>query len=301
MSATLALAFGAGLLAIANPCGFALLPGFLSLYIGGSEQGEPLLARTAQGFVVGLVLSVSFGGVFVVAGLAVSAGLRPFLDLIPWLAALIGAGLVVLGLMMLAGRHVGLTPASRIHVGVGVGSTAGYRRVALFGATYAIASLSCTLGIFLVVIGQALATANPWDVVAVFVAYAAGSSSILIALALSAALAKGALARTVHRLLPAVNRISGALLTASGLYLILYWLPTLGGAAVPDSPLIRFSAEVSSSFATFFSARTALFAGGLGALLTIGIALLWLDARAPSSASEARLDERRGGGSGSAL
>ncbi len=286
MSATLALAFGAGLVAIANPCGFALLPGFLGLYLGSPEEDQPLLSRAAQGFLVGLVLSVSFGGVFVVAGLAVSAGLRSFLALVPWLAVLIGAGLTVLGLMMLAGRHVGLVAASRVRVGGN--SAAGYRRVALFGATYAIASLSCTLGIFLVVIGQALATANAGQLVAVFAAYAAGSSSILIALSLSAALAKGGLARGVRRFLPVVNRVSGALLTASGVYLILYWVPTLGGAAVPDSSLVRFSAEVSSTLAPFFSAHRAVFAGGLAALLAIGVILLWVDARADASAPGAR-------------
>lgn len=285
MSATLALAFGAGLVAIANPCGFALLPGFLGLYLGSPEEHQPLISRAARGFLVGLVLSASFGGVFVVAGLAVSAGLRSFLALVPWLAVLIGAGLTVLGLMMLAGRHVGLVSAGRVRLGGN--SVTGYRRVALFGATYAIASLSCTLGIFLVVIGQALAAANAGQLVAVFAAYAAGSSSILIALSLSAALAKGGLERGVRRFLPVVNRVAGALLTASGVYLILYWVPTLGGA-VPDSPLIRFSAEVSSTLAPFFSAHRAVFAGGLAALLAIGVTLLWLNARPAASAPEAR-------------
>jgi len=232
------------------------------------------------------VLSASFGGVFVVAGLAVSAGLRSFLALVPWLAVLIGAGLTVLGLMMLAGRHVGLVSAGRVRVGGN--SVTGYRRVALFGATYAIAWLSCTLGIFLAVIGQALAAANAGQLVAVFAAYAAGSSSILIALSLSAALAKGGLERGVRRFLPVVNRVAGALLTASGVYLILYWVPTLGGAVVPDSSLVRFSAEVSSILAPFFSAQRAVFAAGLAALLVIGGILLWVDARAAARAPEAR-------------
>ena len=50
MSATLALAFGAGLVAIANPCGFALLPGFLGLYLGSPEEHPPLISRAARGF-----------------------------------------------------------------------------------------------------------------------------------------------------------------------------------------------------------------------------------------------------------
>jgi len=40
MSAPLAIAFAAGLLAAVNPCGFALLPGFLGLYLGGRDDAD---------------------------------------------------------------------------------------------------------------------------------------------------------------------------------------------------------------------------------------------------------------------
>ena len=39
MNAPLAFAFGAGLLATVNPCGLALLPGFLGVYLGAGERG----------------------------------------------------------------------------------------------------------------------------------------------------------------------------------------------------------------------------------------------------------------------
>ncbi|MGH2743569.1 MAG: cytochrome c biogenesis CcdA family protein [Thermoleophilaceae bacterium] len=284
MNAPIALAFGAGLLATVNPCGLALLPSFLGLYLGSSEDGaaeRSLLARAAQGFLVGAVLSASFGAVFVMAGLIVSAGLRSFIDIVPWLAAAIGAALVVLGFAIVAGRRVALVAASRVRVGSA--ATGGYRRVAAFGITYALASLSCTLAVFLAVVGQALAAADPLRFVAVFAAYAAGSATVLIALSLSAALAKGALARAVRKLVPLVNRLAGALLAASGAYLILYWLPVLGGATVPDSPLIRFSASLSSSLSAFFSQHTTDFALGLGALLALGVAALALERRRRSA------------------
>jgi cytochrome c-type biogenesis protein len=180
---------------------------------------------------------------------------------------------------------VALVAASRVKVGSGYAE--GYRRVAAFGVTYALASLSCTLAVFLAVVGQALAVDNPLRFVAVFAAYAAGSATVLIALSLSAALAKGALARTVRRLAPVVNRLAGALLAASGAYLILYWLPTLEGATVPDSPLIRFSAQLSSSLSEFFSRHTSDFAVGLAVLTALGLAALVIEhgRRTPITAS----------------
>ncbi len=281
MSTSIAFAFGAGLLATVNPCGFAMLPSFLSLYLGSRDDTTGtggVASRASQGFVVGLVLSAAFGGVFLVAGLIVSAGLRSFLEVVPWLATLIGAALMIVGIAMLAGRHVGLTSASRI--GVQQHASHGLRRVAVFGATYAVASLSCTLAVFLIVIGQALAAANPLELLAVFAAYAAGSASVLIALAMSAALAKGTLERMLQRTVPVVSRIAGGLLVVSGVYLILYWLPALGGGnAASDSWMARVSEGASSTLAEFFRSNTEVFAGILAGLIVLGIGLFAVQRR----------------------
>lgn len=229
MSTVVTLAFGAGLLATVNPCGFALLPGFLSLYLGGSEdEAAPTdtLSRARQGFAVGLVLSGAFSAVFVLTGLVVSAGLRSVVTAVPWVAYTIGLVLIALGGLMLAGRRVSLLSASRLQPGIE--QRTGYARVAAFGVAYALASLSCTLAVFLVVVSQALTVSGVVQTLAVFAAYAAGAASVLLALSVSAALAKGGLARAVRRLAPFANRLSGALLLLSGLYLTAYWLPALG-------------------------------------------------------------------------
>lgn len=282
MSGTLTLAFGAGLLATVNPCGFALLPSFLSFYLGADERGsEGLLARTRQGFAVGFVLSGSFSAVFVITGLVVTAGLRSVLHALPWVAFAIGAVLIVLGLAMLAGRRVSLLAATRLQPGVTERS--GYRRVAAFGVAYALASLSCTLAVFLVVVSQALTVSGIASTLAVFAAYAAGSASVLLALAICAALAKGALAKGVRRLAPLVNRLAGALLLASGVYLVLYWWPALGsGTPSSSSALARRSSHVSSALAGFFAAHTTAFGLVLIVVLALGAAVgaqRWLASR----------------------
>jgi cytochrome c-type biogenesis protein len=275
VSAAAAFAFGAGLLATVNPCGFAMLPSFLSLYLGSSDSGErSALARGAQGFRVGLALTGGFAGVFVVAGLIISLGLRSFVHVIPWVALVVAAALVVLGAALLLGAHVGLTAASRVAVD-GRGAD-GYRRVALFGAAYAFASLSCTLAVFLVVVSQAIAAANPIRVLAVFGAYAAGSATVLLALSLSVALAKAAVARAVRWIAPAVNRLAGALLLASGVYLVLYWLPLLGTGSASTSSAVRLTERLSSSLETFFAGHTSLFALALGVLGVTGVVVFTL-------------------------
>ncbi|MBA2637382.1 MAG: cytochrome C biogenesis protein [Solirubrobacterales bacterium] len=273
MSTAVTLAFGAGLLATVNPCGFALLPGFLSFYLGGCDDARAgALSRARQGFAVGLVLSGAFSAVFIIVGLIVSAGLRSVLTAVPWVAFGIGLVLIALGGVMLAGRRVSLLSAS--HLAPGLAQRTGYARVAAFGVAYALASLSCTLAVFLVVVGQALTVSGVVQTLAVFGAYAAGSASVLLALSVSAALAQGALARAVRRLAPFVNRLAGALLLLSGLYLTAYWLPALGdGSPNSTGALASRSERISSALADFFAAHTGVFAAALAVLLAAGAGL----------------------------
>lgn len=274
MSAAISLAFGAGLLATVNPCGFALLPSFLSFYLGADDGDETTsaLARTREGFTVGLVLSGAFSGVFIITGLIVTAGLRSVLDALPWVALAVGVALVALGGAMVAGRRVSLLAAGRLRPDVE--RHTGYSRVAAFGVGYALASLSCTLAVFLVVVGQALTVSGIVQTLAVFGAYAAGSASVLLALSVCAALAKGTLARVVRRFAPVANRLAGALLVLSGVYLAAYWLPALGsGSPNSQGEVATRTGRISAALADFFADHTTVFVAALGSMLALGVAL----------------------------
>jgi cytochrome c-type biogenesis protein len=74
------LAFGGGMLATVNPCGFAMLPAFIAYYFGDDDGSQhrplPISRRLGQGLSVGAALSLGFAGTFSVAGLLVAFGLR---------------------------------------------------------------------------------------------------------------------------------------------------------------------------------------------------------------------------------
>jgi cytochrome c-type biogenesis protein len=276
----LAFAFGAGALATVNPCGFAVLPAFLAYYLGDEDQtdvGGDGLSRVGQGFVVGLAVSGGFAAVFTIAGLLVSLGLRSLVGAVPWAAVVIGAALVVAGLAMLAGRRVALNLAK--HVGPGTGRS--WRRMFVFGAGYAVASLSCTLAVLLAVVAQALATSNPLQMLGVFAAYGLGAATVLVALSLSAAVAKAALVGGIRRLLPVVERVGGAVLVASGAYLVAYWLPALVGSTRRGGVTDGFSARLME----FLDGQQSALAAVAVTLAVAGVALaLWLHRRQPSPA-----------------
>ncbi|MDI3312783.1 MAG: cytochrome c biogenesis protein CcdA [Mycobacterium sp.] len=260
----LALAFGAGMLAPVNPCGFAVLPAYLAYAVDAADHPGArvgALSRLAGGLRAGSALTAGFAGTLTVIGLLLALGLRSLLRLIPWLAAALGAGLAVVGLVMLVGRQLPLRLPTR--------SSSTRRQAPLgmvaFGAGYALASASCSIAVLLAVITQALATTNISGMLLVFTAYAAGAATLLLCLAVFAAFASGLITRFLRRLLPYMNRIAGAVLAISGGYLVLYWLPQLFGGQPGATAFNGVATAVSAWIGGHQLAVT---------LIALGIALL---------------------------
>ncbi len=244
MTGLLALAFGAGLLAPVNPCGFGLLPAVLTATTASPTDGsEGLLPRLTGGLRAGLALTVGFTGTFTAIGLMLTVGVRSVITAVPWIAAAIGAVLVLVGIAMLLGWH----PTVRFTTNQpDTRQATSIRGLVIFGAGYAVASVSCTLAVLLAVIAQAAAT--DWiGVLAVFTAYAAGSALLLVTLSLFAALAATGLTRSLRAIAPYASRIAGALLALSGGYLLYYWVPPLlGGGRPADGGLAALSGDVAT-------------------------------------------------------
>lgn len=256
----LSLAFAAGMLAPVNPCGFALLPVWIAQTLGEAST-SPLPIRLARALRNGAALTVGFTGTLVAAGMAISAGARTVIAAAPWLGLVLGLGLALLGVLMLAGRSLTL----RVPNPVGRHFTSGpltIRAVVLVGIGYAAASLSCTFGVLLVVIGQSLASASYVGLVAVFVAYAVGSASVLLLVSIATAVTGAVLPRRLGVLAQRGTRVTGVVVLATGAYLIWYWLPALtGDRSSNNTGLVKFSAMVSTWLQTHTSTIAALAAG----------------------------------------
>jgi cytochrome c biogenesis protein CcdA len=78
----LALAFAAGMLAPVNPCGFALLPAWIT-YTLGTTDASPVPLRLARAARSGAALTIGFAGTLVTAGLIISAGARVLITAAP--------------------------------------------------------------------------------------------------------------------------------------------------------------------------------------------------------------------------
>ena len=100
----LSIAFVAGGLATLNPCGFPLLPAYLSFYVGADESRLPRASsRVLQGLLAGLLVTAGFLGVFAIIGLPIAYGAGFVADVVPWAGLAIGIALALAGVVVLSG------------------------------------------------------------------------------------------------------------------------------------------------------------------------------------------------------
>ncbi len=224
----LSYAFGAGMVSAVNPCGFAMLPVYLSLYLGANEehyQERPWYVRLARAAGVAAVVTAGFGLLFGVLGILVSAGGSFLMNLMPWLSVIIGICLVLLGLWLMLGKHLSLALLTRISTRIGDPRHISVKGFFLFGLGFGATSLGCTLPIFLVVVGGSLASGDFISGIMQFLWYILGTGSVLLILSVGMAFVKGGAVLSVfRRIVPYVNVISAVFLILAGTYICYYWL-----------------------------------------------------------------------------
>jgi len=234
-SLPLGYAFGAGMVAAVNPCGFAMLPAYLGFYLGDrADTPSPKPARVAERDIaralqVSVVMSAGFVLLFGAAGLVLSAATAAIAAVFPWLGLAMGVLLIGVAGWMLAGGVVFTALGERLAARAAAGAHQRTNRgFFAYGFAYGAASLSCTLPIFLAVIGGGTTAGSPGGSFAQFMLYALGMAVVITALTLGTALFQSAVTTRVRRLLPFVQPVSAVLLLTAGAYLVYYWL-TLGG------------------------------------------------------------------------
>jgi cytochrome c biogenesis protein CcdA len=217
ISASVALAFTAGMVATFNPCGFSLLPAYIGAFVAGDEVAERTDQRVLRAISVAAAVSLGFVIVFATVGLVIDSIASEARRQLPWVTIVIGGLLIAAGMATLAGWK------PRLAVRGPQFSTASNNPTVMigYGVTYAIASLSCTIGPFLAVTGTAL-DGSLLEGLTSYVAYALGMGVIILILSVTSAVAHTAVARHMRRLSRIAPRLGGALMVLAGGYAIWY-------------------------------------------------------------------------------
>ncbi len=167
------------------------------------------------------------------ASLAISAGGTALLAVMPALGIVIGGILVLIGLWMLAGRTLYTGVFERLAGRIGNPGSVSIRGFFLFGLAYGAVSLSCTLPVFLAVIGSSLTTGDPLAGASQFLSFGVGMAAVLMTLTLALAFFKQGLVKWLRGAVRYVQVASALLLLLAGAYIIYYWLSSGGAATLP--------------------------------------------------------------------
>ena len=227
-----ALALAAGMLAAVNPCGFALLPAYLSFLIAGDGGARGAAVGRALGATA--AMTAGFVLVFGVFGLVVAPVAGSVQRHLPWVTIGVGLLLVGLGGWLLAGRQL---PGLGVGLSRGPAARRSLPSMAAFGVAYAVASLSCTIAPFLAIVVSSFRAGSTAAGIALFVAYAVGMGLTVAVAGVAVALARDGVLRRVRRAAPLLSRLGGGLLVAAGAYVAWYgWyeIRVLGSGAVAD-------------------------------------------------------------------
>jgi cytochrome c biogenesis protein CcdA len=284
------LAFAAGLVAALNPCGFAMLPAYLALVVRGEDVGR----RAAAGRAVTATAAMAAGFLTVFGGfglltLSAASTVQRYL---PYVTVLIGFILVALGIWLLSGREITVRAVAG---GARWAPTARLGSMFTYGISYAIASLSCTVGPFLAVTAAAL-RGSVLGGVAVYVAYAGGFALVVGVLAVAAALASSTAVERMRRIVPYVNRINGALLVVVGVYVGyygLYEIRLFTGNGNPVDPVITAAGRVQGAIAGWVHQHGAWpWLVAMAVLTVVALGAAW---RASATAKYRRADRATAG------
>jgi cytochrome c biogenesis protein CcdA len=270
----LLLALAAGVLAAVNPCGFALLPAYLSLLV--LDEGASRGRAVGRALLLTLGMTAGFVGVFGLVGAVLAPAVGWLPSRLPWFTIGFGLLLVALGGWLAAGRHLPGLPWRPTRAPT---LTRSLPSMVLFGAAYALASLSCTIGPFLAIVVSSAQASSPLAGIALFAAYAAGMGLVVGAAALAVALLRTSLLNRVRRAGAALSRAAGVLMLLAGAYVAYYgWyevrLATDGPRALQD-PVVRAAGTVQQWLAggldtAGVTAVAVVFAALLVAGLTLG-------------------------------
>jgi len=209
----LVFAFTAGVFSIFSPCGYALLPGYVSYYLGSKFS----VRRAILG---GLVCTLGLMTVFSIVG-GLSTILGTFLtSLIPLLDLIAGVILIVMGVATLMQVNLPyITFPTRLS------QRRGFAGFYLFGVVYGLAGVGCSAPIFLGVLVYAMSKGFI-NGVFTFIAYAVGMGVPLVITSVLLAEAKEYLINRISRATPWLHRVSGVILIVVGLYLFYFYYIT---------------------------------------------------------------------------
>lgn len=216
-----------------SPCAFPLLPGYMSYYLGMERAKSMKRALLGGGAAAAGLLMV-----YIVVGIIVGVGGSAVTPVIGLLEPIIGAIIIVLGLIMLLDYTLpvtGLTESVKniyrrimgrerpVHSQATL-AEGGYSKLFWYGAGYAGAAAGCTAPLLLAITLTALASGGFFSAFIVFMIAAGVMAILMMFITLLIAASAGTILDGLRVSTAWIKRVSGVVLILVGAYLVAYYL-----------------------------------------------------------------------------
>jgi cytochrome c biogenesis protein CcdA len=202
------------------------------MYFLGLQGQHPGSQRASirRGLVVSGAVSAGFLTVFLAVGL-ISVHFTQWINQnARYATVVIGAALIVLGVAMLFGYKL---PISTPRLDAG-GRERTVASMFVYGIAYAVASIGCSIGLFIATLFTRTRTDGVLSGIANFVAYGTGMALLVTALTITLAVANTGLLRVLRTGMRHVESIAAVFVVLSGLYLVYYfWVVDVNEDSAP--------------------------------------------------------------------
>ncbi|MFV0523366.1 MAG: cytochrome c biogenesis CcdA family protein [Acidimicrobiales bacterium] len=250
-----ARALALGIVAMINPCGFAMLPAYLGFFLGvdAGQPHENRLIGLQRAQKVALAMSAGFMLVFGLIGVVLAGAMNTLAPWLPWITVVLGIGLVALGVAMSLG-HEPIISGPKLEKG---GQSRSLSSMFLFGVSYAVASLSCTISLFISAVGTSAAGHSFGQRLGGFLSYAIGMGLTATVVTLAVAFGRRGVVQGLRRVMPHLTRISAVILIVVGVYVAWYGYWSTDPAVINPGPVTWVEAR-QAELSTWISNRATL-------------------------------------------
>jgi cytochrome c biogenesis protein CcdA len=213
----LTIAFVAGVFATFNPCGFAMLPAYLSLAILDSSEQIGRRTQVVKALKFSGLMGLGIVGIFSLFSLIIFPISTSIQRYLPYVTTLIGLAIIVFGGALIFKGPIVLkklwSPS--------VAPTGSWKTYILYGVTFALGSISCTIGPFLAVTSTTLGGTYLQSLLT-YIFYGLGFTVTIAILAIATALSRELLIKKIRGAGGVIEKVMGGFMVIVGLYLIYF-------------------------------------------------------------------------------
>ena len=224
----LSFSFGAGALTAVNPCGFAMLPIYLSMYLKRSEGKEiNFITKFNNSILIITTIGMGFLVLFLTFGFLIGLGGELLSLLIPTISIFLGIIVLYMGSTQLIGEQSYIPFFQQLASKIGNPNNTDLKSFFIFGISYGIASIGCSLPLFIALITNSIKSQDLVLSIFHFLSYALGMIFIVGLVTAFISIFSKLRIPFLNQISRKSSTISGIILCIVGIYLLIYWLTDL--------------------------------------------------------------------------